>query len=541
MPYSDVRMRAVRFATEAPLTSRQLGEFLGHVARLRDYATSSHDEVSRRFYPGGGARYELEIYPLVHDVDGLTPGAYHYDPADHVLEHLSDDTPAVRASLAFAGRVATRQSPPPVLLVVTARFGRVAWKYESIAYSLVLKHVGVLYAVMYDTATAMGLSPAPSARATSTTTPRPPTPIRWRSPRSVNSSSAVRQILAPHAEAPRLAGSPQRRSTSRWAGRGSVAMRCVSVRPAAAGSAAEGCGVASSAALRSCRGVRSRGVRSRAVRRPCAGISRSCFQRRESRCVALIVLDRERNRARSQGATTRKGVAFTIPRPMPRWRRPTPRRRVPHHRPAWPVHLPRRLDRSPPPTPAAGPCGWLRRAAAPPHRFGRVRPTTPVAVLGSVHRPAECAPTDPTPDVGVGPDVADSHQLGRAVGQGSGGQLVAARCKPRSCEAEIHQRCPVRRTDADIARLEIEVDQTGVVARPQRRRDTNSAATAACAEGRGRGDRRLRRGRLADTAAGEDAGRPAMASPAALAAHLLYRPLRSRPTASATTEPEVVP
>ena len=160
MPYSDVRVRrrSIRDSA-APLTSRQLGEFLGHVARLRDYATSSHDQVSRRFYPGGGARYELEIYPLVHDVDGLTPGAYHYDPADHVLEHLSDDTPAVRASLAFAGRVATRQSPPPVLLVVTARFGRVAWKYESIAYSLVLKHVGVLYAVMYDAATAMGLSP----------------------------------------------------------------------------------------------------------------------------------------------------------------------------------------------------------------------------------------------------------------------------------------------------------------------------------------------------------------------------------------------
>lgn len=69
------------------------------------------------------------------------------------------NTAAVRATLAFAGRVATRKTPPQVLFVITARFGRVAWKYESMAYSLVLKDVGALYAVMYDTATAMGLSP----------------------------------------------------------------------------------------------------------------------------------------------------------------------------------------------------------------------------------------------------------------------------------------------------------------------------------------------------------------------------------------------
>jgi SagB-type dehydrogenase family enzyme len=160
MPYGQVRdqRRSVRHG-EGPLTVAQLGAFLGHVARLRELADSTHDAVSRRSYPGGGARYELEIYPLVHDVDGLAPGAYHYDPGEHVLERLSGTTPAVAASLSFAGRVATRKSPPRVLFVITARFGRVAWKYQSIAYSLVLKHVGVLYAVMYDTATAMNLSP----------------------------------------------------------------------------------------------------------------------------------------------------------------------------------------------------------------------------------------------------------------------------------------------------------------------------------------------------------------------------------------------
>ena len=46
-----------------------------------------------------------------------------------------------------------------VLLVLTARVPRISWKYSSIAYALILKHVGVVYQTMYLAATAMGLAP----------------------------------------------------------------------------------------------------------------------------------------------------------------------------------------------------------------------------------------------------------------------------------------------------------------------------------------------------------------------------------------------
>ena len=36
-----------------------------------------------------------------------------------------------------------------VLLILTARFQRLSWKYASIAYALTLKHVGVVYQTMY--------------------------------------------------------------------------------------------------------------------------------------------------------------------------------------------------------------------------------------------------------------------------------------------------------------------------------------------------------------------------------------------------------
>jgi SagB-type dehydrogenase family enzyme len=52
-----------------------------------------------------------------------------------------------------------KQEIPQVLIVIIARFQPLAWKYESIAYALMLKHVGALYQTMYLVATAMNLAP----------------------------------------------------------------------------------------------------------------------------------------------------------------------------------------------------------------------------------------------------------------------------------------------------------------------------------------------------------------------------------------------
>ena len=42
-------------------------------------------------------------------------------------------------------------------MTIAARFGRVSWKYSAIAYSLILKHVGVLMQTFYLMATEMEL------------------------------------------------------------------------------------------------------------------------------------------------------------------------------------------------------------------------------------------------------------------------------------------------------------------------------------------------------------------------------------------------
>ena len=154
------RRRSIReHDDEHPITKAQLGEFLFRVAHQRETWSDEHQELSSRPYPSGGAAHELELYPLVRLCDGVEPALYHYDPAGHTLGRVAEPGQWTMLLLEYARGAAVMERPPQVVLLVAARFGRVTWKYESMAYSLVLKHVGVLYQTMYLVATAMGLAP----------------------------------------------------------------------------------------------------------------------------------------------------------------------------------------------------------------------------------------------------------------------------------------------------------------------------------------------------------------------------------------------
>lgn len=144
---------------DTPITAGQLGEFLFRSARVRRCFHDGRQELSDRPYPGGGAIYELELYPVVSRCEGVNPGLYHYDPAGHALALVAEPTPAVRLLVEYGRRTAVMEHDPQILLLLAARFGRAMWKYESMAYALVLKDVGVLYQTMYCVATAMGLAP----------------------------------------------------------------------------------------------------------------------------------------------------------------------------------------------------------------------------------------------------------------------------------------------------------------------------------------------------------------------------------------------
>ena len=150
--------KSIREYGESPITAQQLGEFLYRTARIKQLIQTEYGEIARRPYPSGGALYELELYPVINRCEGIPTGLYHYSPLAHQLNWISDRTETVDTLLKDAWQSMGRQGAPQVLIVIAARFQRLAWKYESIAYALMLKHVGVLYQTLYLAATAMGLA-----------------------------------------------------------------------------------------------------------------------------------------------------------------------------------------------------------------------------------------------------------------------------------------------------------------------------------------------------------------------------------------------
>jgi SagB-type dehydrogenase family enzyme len=165
----QAQRRSIReFDATRPITDRQLGEFLFRVARVTGYREEEvptpvgpvRQDFAARPYPAGGGLHELELYAAIEACNPLPSGLYHYDPAGHRLVQLQGRTPEVTALLRDAAEsTGVAVDTLQVLLILAARFSRIAWKYESIAYALTLKHVGVLYQTMYLTATAMGLAP----------------------------------------------------------------------------------------------------------------------------------------------------------------------------------------------------------------------------------------------------------------------------------------------------------------------------------------------------------------------------------------------
>ena len=159
---------SIREFGREPMTIAQLGEFLFRVARVRQKYEMSlqtpqrvvETEMTSRPYPSGGALYPLEFYLLIRNCRGIDAGVYHYDALEHQLIPISNLSPSAEKILSQANS-STGVSPGDlqVLIVMTARFRRVSWKYSSFAYSLILKEVGVMIQNMYLAAAAMKLAP----------------------------------------------------------------------------------------------------------------------------------------------------------------------------------------------------------------------------------------------------------------------------------------------------------------------------------------------------------------------------------------------
>ena len=155
------------FDEEHPITLQELAKLLDHAVRVQWKWTSPLDfgdgsvgpdiDYTRRPYPSAGSAYELELYLSVSHCDGLERGFYFYDAERHTLVAIDARAHEIEAQLVAAQFAMDAPMRPQILITIAARFDRVAWKYSAIAYSLILKDVGVLLQTLYLTATDLGL------------------------------------------------------------------------------------------------------------------------------------------------------------------------------------------------------------------------------------------------------------------------------------------------------------------------------------------------------------------------------------------------
>lgn len=150
---------SIREYSDHPIDVKELGEFLFRSARIKRIEKDERrGGVAFRPFPGGGAIHELEIYPAIKNCSGLESGLYRYNALEHQLERLVGFTEELKSVFRYAESVSHVESAQ-VALLVTSRFPRIAWKYQSMAYSLTLKNLGCLYQTFYLVATAMELAP----------------------------------------------------------------------------------------------------------------------------------------------------------------------------------------------------------------------------------------------------------------------------------------------------------------------------------------------------------------------------------------------
>ncbi len=162
-PFTEVLdgRRSGRIPGKFPVTVEELGALLHVSARIQAVLDGPDRPcpVSLRPSPSGGALHSLEIYLLINQCVGVAHGAWHYDPLRHRLESLATDNSSLDAYLKTNPHALVQDAKPPhIRLVITSRILRDSWKYEKIAYRLVLQDLGCLYQTLNLAASALGMA-----------------------------------------------------------------------------------------------------------------------------------------------------------------------------------------------------------------------------------------------------------------------------------------------------------------------------------------------------------------------------------------------
>lgn len=108
-----------------------------------------------RTSPSAGATYPIEIYIVVNNSENLSPGLYHYENRNHLLQLIKKGLLAQNLSQACLGQQSIQEAP--VSIIITAVFQRTAKRYGERAERYVFMEAGHVGQNIYLQAESLGL------------------------------------------------------------------------------------------------------------------------------------------------------------------------------------------------------------------------------------------------------------------------------------------------------------------------------------------------------------------------------------------------
>jgi SagB-type dehydrogenase family enzyme len=148
--------RSQRTYTERPISILQLATLLEHGCGTTGAVSAyGYNNVPLRTFPSSGGLQAMELYLFLQNVEGASPGLYHYNPCARALELLKpgDHRPMVKALVPSQPGV----GGAAVVMVFTGCYERIRWKYGARGYRYMCMDIGFMGENLHLAAEAMQL------------------------------------------------------------------------------------------------------------------------------------------------------------------------------------------------------------------------------------------------------------------------------------------------------------------------------------------------------------------------------------------------
>jgi len=151
--------RSLRSYSNKPMTQAELAFMLWSVNGIQHIR---NDVATFRPVPSGGARHPFETYITVQNVEGLTPGLYHYLPAEAIGEKVVKiqrlgDIPDYEKTITDMCVGQAWAAKAPIVLFYSCIPYKAEWRYHELSHRVQLIDLGHLGQNVMLSAAALGM------------------------------------------------------------------------------------------------------------------------------------------------------------------------------------------------------------------------------------------------------------------------------------------------------------------------------------------------------------------------------------------------